>query len=116
MMESDLLFMSLPDRVDGTPGGRISAKTYEYLMTDRPILAALPPGENRDYLQGKPGAILTDPRDVDRMADVIEQLTQAAPNGPSKRYDRSALKSNINSRSRAVEFAELLKTIIEPLK
>ncbi len=41
---ADLLFMTLPDRVDGSPGGRISAKTYEYLMTDRPILAALPPG------------------------------------------------------------------------
>ena len=30
-----------PRRQDGSRGGRISAKTYEYLMTDRPILAAV---------------------------------------------------------------------------
>ena len=43
--QADLLFMALPSRITPEPGGRISAKTYEYLMTDRPILAAVPPGQ-----------------------------------------------------------------------
>ncbi|MBK1988974.1 glycosyltransferase [Sphaerospermopsis aphanizomenoides BCCUSP55] len=44
--QADLLFLTLPMRMDDSAGGRISAKTYEYLMSDRPILAAVSPGEN----------------------------------------------------------------------
>ena len=60
---ADLLFITLPKRLDGSPGGRISAKTYEYLATDRPILAAVPRGENWDYLADKPGVWLVAPDD-----------------------------------------------------
>ncbi|HTA06485.1 MAG TPA: glycosyltransferase, partial [Solirubrobacteraceae bacterium] len=74
---ADLLFLTLPRRVDGSRGGRISAKTYEYLMTDRPILAALPPGENRDYLHDRPGVWLTAPDDVEGMRKAIVELAGA---------------------------------------
>ena len=63
LARADLLFFTLPRRPDGSRGGRISAKTYEYLLTDRPILAAVPRGENWDYLQGKPGVWLMEPDD-----------------------------------------------------
>src|SRR5204862_3600793 len=71
---ADLLFLTLPRRVDGSRGGRISAKTYEYLMTDRPILAALPRGENWDYLAGKPGVWLAAPDDDGAMHEAIVEL------------------------------------------
>jgi glycosyltransferase involved in cell wall biosynthesis len=108
MMESDLLFMSLPDRVDGTPGGRISAKTYEYLMTDRPILAALPPGENRDHLQDKPGVHLSEPKGFSTMATTIEQLASAKFSGRAITVDRSELQSNLSSQARAEAFRTVL--------
>jgi hypothetical protein len=108
MMESDLLFMSLPDRVDGTPGGRISAKTYEYLMTDRPILAALPPGENRDHLQDKPGVHLSEPKGFSTMATTIEQLASAKFSGRTITVDRSELQSNMSSQARAKAFGTVL--------
>ncbi len=78
---ADLLFLTLPTRVDGSPGGRISAKTYEYLTTDRPILAATPAGENRDYLERRAGVWLVDPTDEQGMARVIEDLAAAKFSG-----------------------------------
>lgn len=113
MTEGDLLFMALPNRVDGTPGSRISAKTYEYLMTDRPILAALPPGENREYLQDKPGVHLTAPDDIGAMARVIEECVSAAFNGNPVRVDRSNLQSKLTHTARAEAFEHILCAAIE---
>jgi glycosyltransferase involved in cell wall biosynthesis len=113
MVESDVLFMALPNRVDGSPGGRISAKTYEYLMTDRPILAALPPGENREYLQDKPGVYLTEPDGVEEMADVIDTLASATFEGHPVRVDRSDLRLHLSSTARARAFEEILERVTE---
>jgi len=112
MVESDLLFMALPDRPDGSPGGRISAKTYEYLSTDRPILAALPPGENREYLQDKPGVHLTDPDDVEAMTEVVREVTTAKFDGSPISVDRSALRPSLSSTARAQAFEDLLSDLV----
>jgi glycosyltransferase involved in cell wall biosynthesis len=108
MAEADLLFMALPDRLDGSPGGRISAKTYEYLRTDRPILAGLPPGENREYLRDKPGVHVTPPDGIGDMADVIECLATASFNGRSIAVDRSELHSSLSSTARAQKFEQIV--------
>ena len=108
MVSADLLFMALPDRPDGSPGGRISAKTYEYLMTDRPILAALPAGENREYLADKPGVTLVQPSDVAAMADAIEQQAAAYFAGNATDVDRSALHPQLLSTARAEAFENVL--------
>lgn len=112
MAESDLLFMALPDRMDGSPGGRISAKTYEYLMTDRPILAALPPGENREYLHSKPGVFLTPPSGIDEMADVIADRASTTFAGESISVDRSAMHSSVSSTARARAFEKVLSEVL----
>jgi len=112
MTAADLLFMALPDREDGSPGGRISAKTYEYLMTDRPILAALPPGENRDYLKDKPGVYLTPPDGVDEMATMIDDQATNTFRGNPETVDRSTLRTQLSSTSRAQAFERILHELI----
>lgn len=112
IQKADLLFLTLPNRVNDTPGGRISAKTYEYLMTDRPILGALPPGENTEYLSDKPGTYLTAPDDVDGMANVIENLAGRAFSGEDLRVDRSALRSTLLSTTRARAFETVLEDVV----
>ena len=109
---ADLLFLTLPARLDGSPGGRISAKTYEYLATDRPILAAVPPGENRDYLEGKPGVWLVDPVDSRGMAAVIEELAAAKLAGAPRTFDRSALREELSYDTRAREFDAVIRAAI----
>jgi glycosyltransferase involved in cell wall biosynthesis len=111
--EADLLFLTLPDRTDGTPGGRISLKTYEYLMTDRPILAAVPPGENRDFLQDKPGTYVTDPFDAVEMATVIETLATEHFNNQSQPIDRPGLQDAFSHKTRAQSLSQILKEAID---
>jgi hypothetical protein len=114
IQEADVLFMTLPGRVDGTPGGRISAKTYEYLMTDRPVLAALPPGENAEYLRDKPGVFLTDPWDVDTMAAVVADQADRLFSGSDLSVDRSALRPQLLSTTRAAAFEAVLDSVLAP--
>jgi Glycosyl transferase 4-like domain len=109
---ADLLFIALPDRLDGTRGGRISAKTYEYLMTDRPILAAVPRGENWDYLEGKPGVWLVAPGDERAMQEVVSELAQAKADGTPRTFDRSALRAELSYDTRAEEFAAAIRRAI----
>jgi glycosyltransferase involved in cell wall biosynthesis len=111
--EADLLFLTLPTRLDGSRGGRISAKTYEYLATDRPILAAVPRGENWDYLAGKPGVWLLEPGDRRAMRDAIVELAQAKLSGRPLSFDRSALAEQLSYDTRASEFAAVVRVGIE---
>jgi len=106
---ADLLFITLPRRVDGSAGGRISAKTYEYLMTDRPILAAVPRGENWNYLQDKPGVWLVDPDDSAAMKPVIEELVTAKLAGTPRVFDRERLREELSYDTRAREFEQVIR-------
>lgn len=110
---ADLLFLTLPARLDGSRGGRISAKTYEYLMTDRPILAALPQGENWDYLAQKPGVWLLEPHDQQRMKEVIAELAAAKFSGTERAFDRGHLHEQLSYEARAAEFATVIRAAIE---
>jgi hypothetical protein len=105
LARADLLFITLPKRVDGSPGGRISAKTYEYLATDRPILAAVPAGENWDYLAGKPGVWLVAPDDREAMREAIVELAAAKLAGRPLTFDRGELQAELSYETRARELA-----------
>ena len=113
LARADLLFITLPARPDGSRGGRISAKTYEYLATDRPILAAVPPGENREYLDGRPGVWLTAPDDERAIADVVARLAQAKLDGESLAVDRSTLRDELSYDTRAREMDAVIRAAVE---
>ena len=111
-LEADLLFMALPERGDKSPGGRISAKTYEYLMTDRPILAAIPDGENKEFLNDKPGVHIVDPKGVEAMATVIEGLIQQKHDGRDLTIHRDELQQNLTNLARAHDFSKILDEVV----
>jgi glycosyltransferase involved in cell wall biosynthesis len=113
LARADLLFITLPSRPDGSRGGRISAKTYEYLATGQPILAAVPRGENRDYLDGRPGVWLVAPDDESGMRNVVERLAQAKLAGKSPAFDRSGLREELSYDTRAREFAAVIRAAVE---
>jgi glycosyltransferase involved in cell wall biosynthesis len=109
---ADLLFITLPARLDGSPGGRISAKTYEYLATDRPILAAVPRGESWDYLEGRPGVWLVEPDDRAAMKSAVAELAAAKLAGEPVSFDRRELAEQISYETRAREFAAAIDTAV----
>lgn len=111
--KSDLLFMTLPARPScSPPGGRISAKTYEYLMTDRPILAAVSKGENWDYMEDKPGVWLVEPTDISAMKKVIIQLASTKFSGKSLNFDRRSIHPQYSYENIAKQFNKILESLL----
>ncbi|MBD2187727.1 glycosyltransferase [Pseudanabaena mucicola] len=108
--QADLLLLTLPARPDGNYGGRISVKTYEYLMTDRPILAAIPKGENWNYLNGKAGVWIVDPMDIDAMCEVINLVFTAKLSGSPLRFDRTASHEEMSYTRLTENFLQILNT------
>ncbi len=108
---ADLLFITLPDRPDGSEGGRISCKTYEYLTTNIPILAAVPKGENWNYLQDKIGTWLVHPTDVATMTKVIDYIVSAKLSGTALRYDRSYLQQELSYVNLAKEYLRIFEKV-----
>jgi glycosyltransferase involved in cell wall biosynthesis len=106
--QADLLLLTLPDRPDGDYGGRISVKTYEYLMTDRPILAAIPKGENWNYLHDKPGVWVVNPTDTAAMSAVISEVMTAKMAGTPLRFDRTAIQQDMSYTKLTQDFLKVL--------
>jgi glycosyltransferase involved in cell wall biosynthesis len=68
---ADLLFLPMHDLPEGTRATVVPSKTYEYLASGRPILAAVPEGDAHDLLTAAGTALLCRPKDVDGIAAAI---------------------------------------------
>src|SRR5690606_32934233 len=89
MRGADLLFLPMQRMPEGTRAGIVPAKTYEYLASGAPILAAVPAGDARDLLEEAGNAAICEPADtagikravLDRLASWRAGATPAAPRG-----------------------------------
>ena len=73
----------LPGFAPGCRARSIPAKTFEYMASRRPILAAVPEGDARDFLQCCGTGLVCRPDDVAAMADVLGRLYAAWRRGAS---------------------------------
>jgi glycosyltransferase involved in cell wall biosynthesis len=71
MRSADLLFLPMHKLPPGERAGIVPGKTYEYLASGRPILAAVPEGDARELLAEAGSALLCRPDDVDAMAGIL---------------------------------------------
>jgi glycosyltransferase involved in cell wall biosynthesis len=71
MRTADLLFLPMQNVPPGVRATIVPGKTYEYLASRTPILAAVPDGDARDILAAAGNAMLVRPDDVDAMADAL---------------------------------------------
>jgi glycosyltransferase involved in cell wall biosynthesis len=94
---ADLLFLPMQGLPPGVRAGLVPGKTYEYLGSGRPILAAVPEGDARDLLTEAGNALICGPTDVDRMTALIagaidrwrRRINWPAPNSDVvARYER----------------------------
>ena len=93
LRSADLLFLPMHDLPPGTRATIVPGKTYEYIASERPILAAVPDGDARDLLERARTAHLCRPRDVAGMAAVIEgevRRTDAGEAAPALDRDVAA--------------------------
>lgn len=90
MQTADLLFLPMHDVEPPHRAGIVPGKTYEYLASGSPILAAVPEGDARDLLERAGSAFVCRPNDVEGMARIIEEQVDRRGRGaplPSPRPD-----------------------------
>jgi glycosyltransferase involved in cell wall biosynthesis len=78
---ADLLFVPMHDLPAGRRAGLVPCKTYEYLATGRPILAAVPDGDARDLLSRFRRAHVVRPSDVAGITQALQQRIQDPDRG-----------------------------------
>lgn len=87
---ADLLFLPMHDLPAGQRSRIVPGKTYEYMAAGRPILAAVPDGDARDFLERCGTALLCRPGDVAGMAGILDDVYDGWVRGePSVRQDAS---------------------------
>jgi glycosyltransferase involved in cell wall biosynthesis len=91
IQSADLLFLPMHDLPAGRRVGIVPCKTYEYLGSGRPILAAVPDGDARDMLLEAGNAYVCRPSDVAGIASAILVAVDAAVNEPASAPDPALL-------------------------
>jgi glycosyltransferase involved in cell wall biosynthesis len=71
---ADLLFLPMHTPSPGRCSLTVPAKTYEYMASERPILAAVPDGDAKDYLKQCGTAFVCGPADVAQMAVILDRI------------------------------------------
>jgi glycosyltransferase involved in cell wall biosynthesis len=71
---ADLLFLPMHNLPADKRSRIVPGKTYEYMAAGRPILAAVPNGDARDFLEQSGTALICQPDDVSGMVRHLDQI------------------------------------------
>jgi glycosyltransferase involved in cell wall biosynthesis len=114
MRSADLLFLPMHELPEGHRATIIPGKTYEYLGSGRPILAAVPEGDARDLLVRVPQARICRPSDVNAMARVVGELAlRCREHGPERDADPT-IAANFDRRRLTAQLAGVFTRVLEP--
>ena len=110
--DSDALLLLIPD-AGGRGRGVLTAKIFEYLAAERPILAAVPPDGDAAALIREAGAgPVVGPDDAEGMAAALAELQQRWRDG---RLDSSPLspelRARLDRRTRVEQLAAILRKL-----
>ncbi|MGD9570369.1 MAG: glycosyltransferase family 4 protein [Thermoleophilia bacterium] len=105
---ADLLFLPMHDLPGGGRSSIVPGKTYEYLASGRPVLAAVPEGDARDLLVAAGTARVCAPGDADGMRRIV---AEAAAGGRVPTADTSAALAPYERRRLAARLAGVLDAV-----
>jgi glycosyltransferase involved in cell wall biosynthesis len=110
---ADLLFLPMHDLPPGVRAGIIPGKTYEYIASGRPILAAVPDGDARDILEEAGTAHLCRPADVDAMVEIIRSQIERWSEGEEAPPPDPALLERLDYRNLARQLADVFDDVVD---
>ena len=110
--DSEALLLLIPE-AGGRGRGVLSAKVFEYLAAERPILAACPPDGAAAALIREAGAgIVCSPDDVEALQEALTSLVERWRAGTLDAMRLSPeLRARLDRRTRARELADLLASL-----
>lgn len=111
---ADLLFLPMHDLPLGTRAGLVPGKTYEYLASGRPILAAVPDGDARDLLSKVPLAHVCRPADTDAMAATVADQIRAWRSGLSAPQTPQSVLERFERRRLTGALADVFDRVLTP--
>jgi len=105
---ADLLFLAMHNLPAGWRSTSAPSKMYEYMASGRPILAAVPDGDARDFLAQTGTAFLCRPDDCEGMIQVLSRVydwwkTRKQPPPVNRQFLRAFERQNL-TRMLAREF------------
>jgi len=74
LLQADVLFLPMHKPENGRFPLIVPGKTYEYLAARKPILALLPPGDTRDFVQQSGLGFVCDPKNIEQIAQTLMNL------------------------------------------
>jgi glycosyltransferase involved in cell wall biosynthesis len=107
-----LLFLPMHDLARGRRVAIVPCKTYEYLASGRPILAAVPEGDARDLLAEAGNAYLTHPSDVTGMKQAIEDALTRTEAGIEAASPSKSVLDRLERRRLTAELVAFLDRVI----
>jgi glycosyltransferase involved in cell wall biosynthesis len=113
MRSADLLFLPMQNTQPGRRSATVPGKTYEYLASQRPILAAVPEGDTRDLLVEAGNALVCIPDDVPAMAAALELQIDRWLRGEPSPTVAPELLERFERRRIAAEMAALFDSLLE---
>jgi glycosyltransferase involved in cell wall biosynthesis len=110
--DSDALLLLIPD-AGGRGRGVLTAKIFEYLAAERPILAAVPPDGDAAALIREAGAgLVVPPEDVEAIAGALRELGRRWREGGLEQPPLSPeLRERLGRRARVEELATILRDL-----
>jgi glycosyltransferase involved in cell wall biosynthesis len=112
MRSADLLFLPMHSLPQGRRATIVPGKTYEYLASGRPILAAVPNGDARDLLARSPQARLCRPTDAAAMEEIVRaELTRWRSSGHAPAESAPEVLAQYDRRRLAGELAAVLDAV-----
>jgi len=109
---ADLLFLPMHKIRAGARAGIVPGKTFEYLATGKPILAAVPAGDARDLVQQARTGLVCDPDDVAAMMRIIrDEIARWESGAPAPVVD-AACVSRFERKALAGKLAEVLRRAV----
>jgi glycosyltransferase involved in cell wall biosynthesis len=109
---ADLLFLPMHDLPQGTRARLVPGKTYEYLGSRKPILAAVPDGDARDLLAQAGNAFLVRPKDVNGMVRVISEQMERASRGEPAPLPREEVLAQYERRQLTARLAAIFDQVV----
>jgi glycosyltransferase involved in cell wall biosynthesis len=109
---ADLLFLPMHDLPEGIRAGLVPGKTYEYLASGKPVLAAVPDGDARDLLSGIPRARVCRPDDVDSMAAILADQIRAWRSGQSAKATPPSVLERFERRQLTAALADVFDRVL----
>jgi glycosyltransferase involved in cell wall biosynthesis len=114
LRSADLVFLPMQDLPRGQRAGLVPGKTYEYLASERPILAAVPEGDAREIMEESGAAIVCDPADVDAMAAAIADELERKRAGRPPRTPHPDVLARFERRYLTGRLAEVFDAVLAP--